>query len=304
MKSQREQLVQERIKELREDTNFISALFESLVGYAIIAADFDGNVLAFNEGARQIYGYAPEEIIGKQSIELFLPNDFIDGGGLQRIIDTLTREGRVSCEEERIRQDGERFPAQSLYTTTKDKFGRVVGFIEIVEDLTERKKAEQAEAEAKANAEKVEQLEKEIRFLEQFAGSSSTTVTAQAFGLAPLREGFPAAFDELVQRYGDLMDLSLEQTAYKVEHNIPEQLTAIAEELGAFRTGPRDVVEIHRAALDKKTKEIPVQKAQAYIEEGRLMVLELMGYLVSYYRRLSLGARRLSASEGGRKDEQ
>jgi hypothetical protein len=34
-------LIQERIKELRENTDFVSALLESLIGYAIIAADFD-----------------------------------------------------------------------------------------------------------------------------------------------------------------------------------------------------------------------------------------------------------------------
>jgi len=54
-------LIQERIKELRENTDFVNALMESLIGYAIIAADFDGNIIAYNEGARQIYGYNPEE---------------------------------------------------------------------------------------------------------------------------------------------------------------------------------------------------------------------------------------------------
>ena len=60
-------LIQERIEYLREHTDFVSALFDSLIGYAIIAADFDGNIIAYNEGAREIYGYAPEEIIGKVS---------------------------------------------------------------------------------------------------------------------------------------------------------------------------------------------------------------------------------------------
>jgi hypothetical protein len=30
-------------------------------------------------------------------------------------------------------------------------------------------------------------------------------------------------------------------------------------------------------------------RMQAYVEEGRLLVLELMGYLVSYYRAYALG---------------
>lgn len=47
-----EQLIEDRMRELHENTDFMSALFENLVGYGIIAADFDGNILAYNEGAR------------------------------------------------------------------------------------------------------------------------------------------------------------------------------------------------------------------------------------------------------------
>ena len=135
-----EQLIQERINELRENTDFISTLLESLVGYAIIAADFDGNIIAFNEGACEIYGYAPEEIIGQQSIEIFFPVDFIEAGKLQTIIADLIEKGRFSYEGEKVRKNGESFPAQILFTLTKDKGGKVVGLVEIVEDLTERKR--------------------------------------------------------------------------------------------------------------------------------------------------------------------
>ena len=142
MISASQQLIQERIEELRENTDFVSTLLESLVGYAIIAADFDGSVIAFNEGACEIYGYAPEEIIGQQSIEIFFPLDFIEAGKLQTIIADLIETGRFSCEGEKVRKSGEVFPAQILFTLTKDRSGKVVGFIEIVADLTERKRAE------------------------------------------------------------------------------------------------------------------------------------------------------------------
>ena len=74
-------LIQDRIKYLRDNTDFVSTLFESLIGYAVIASDFDGNIIAYNEGAHQIYGYAPEEIIGKKSIEIFFPKEFIGAAG-------------------------------------------------------------------------------------------------------------------------------------------------------------------------------------------------------------------------------
>ena len=48
--------------------------------------------------------------------------------------------------------------------------------------------------------------------------------------------------------------------------------------------GPRDVVEIHVTALRAKTRGALPMKAKVYASEGQLRLIELMGYLVSYYR--------------------
>jgi hypothetical protein len=215
-----------------------------------------------------------------------LEEQFIEAGELQRIIDDLIGKGGYSYEGEKVKKDGERFPAQILFTLTWDKNGKVVGFVEIVEDLTEGKRAE--EAQAQANAARIEQLEREIRSLELLSGSSRTTVTAQTFGMSPLSASQPETFTELVQRYEDLMDKALEQRAYKVEHNISEKLRSMAEQMCFLKSGARDVVEIHSTALKRKGSRATPEKVQAYVEEGRLMVLELMGYLVSFYRGCSL----------------
>jgi hypothetical protein len=132
-------------------------------------------------------------------------------------------------------------------------------------------------------------LKRELRSFEQLSNPAQTTVTAQMFGLTPLREGVPDTFKQMIGRYGVLMGLALEQRAYKVNHNTPEELRLLAEQLGFLKAGPRDVVEIHSTALKIKTKGVTPQKAQAYAEEGRLMVLELMGNLVSHYRTYSIG---------------
>jgi PAS domain S-box-containing protein len=136
------ELVQERIKDLWEKTDFSAALFENLVGYAVIAADFDGNVLAFNEGARQMYGFDPEEVLGKENIEIFFPQDFIEAGYFQQIADVLLATGGFLYEGEKVRKSGDRFPAQILFTLTRNRLRQVVGFVEIVQDLTERKRVE------------------------------------------------------------------------------------------------------------------------------------------------------------------
>ena len=290
-------LIQARIKDLRENTDFVSTLFESLTGYAIIAADFDGNIIAYNEGARQIYGYAPEEIIGRKNIEIFFPKEFIEAEELQRLIAELIGEGRYSYEGEKVRKTGEGFPAQILFTLTKTKNGKVVGFVELVEDLTERKQAEEMKAQAQAQAQRIKELQRELCSLELLSHPPTAAVTAELFDTAPLRDSLPDTFEELVVHYGKLLDQALKQRAYKVDYDISGSLRSLAEQMGVLRASPRDVVKLHSTALQRKTSAVPSAKARAYLEEGRILVLELMGYLLSYYRTYAFSALRMHAPE-------
>jgi len=139
---------------------------------------------------------------------------------------------------------------------------------------------------------------REIESLGQFPRLPHTAVAAQSFGLAPLREGMPDLFEELVQHYGELLDQALEQRVYKVNYQLAESLRAMGDQLGFIKAGPRDVVQIHHAALLKKAANVTVSKSRAYIEEGRLLILELMGNLVSYYRNYTLSVRGVNASDG------
>jgi hypothetical protein len=93
----------------------------------------------------------------------------------------------------------------------------------------------------------------------------------------------------LVAQYGHILDQRLEQRAYKIETNTSDTLREIANQLGFLRAGPRDVVDVHTHAIRQRVRGASVMRMQAYVEEGRLLVLELMGYLVSYYRAYALG---------------
>jgi CheY-like chemotaxis protein len=133
---------------------------------------------------------------------------------------------------------------------------------------------------------------RELDALKQFPPLASATIAARSFGLLPLRESLPDLFYELTQHYGELLDLALEQRLYKVNHQLSESLRALGEQLGFLKAGPRDVVQIHHTALEIKAAQVTPSKAQAYLEEGRLLVLELMGYVASYYRNQALNQAR------------
>lgn len=129
-----------------------------------------------------------------------------------------------------------------------------------------------------------ERQERELRRLEALSRPPQTTVTGRAFGVSPLRESAPERFNDMVRHYGDLMELALEQRGYKVDHDLSEKLQDLAEQLGFLNAGPRDVVDVHAAAMKQELKGANPQKARAHLDDGQLMVVELMGRLVSHYR--------------------
>ncbi|MBX3082730.1 MAG: response regulator [Anaerolineae bacterium] len=126
--------------------------------------------------------------------------------------------------------------------------------------------------------------ERERATLSQIAQYPKTSLTAKMLGMRTLRESEPDTFKTFVDRYDTLLELAMEQIAYRVEHHISTQLRELAEAMGTMRLSPRDLVEIHQTVLNTKNVNITPEKADTYVEEGRLMIFELMGHLSSYYR--------------------
>ena len=136
----------------------------------------------------------------------------------------------------------------------------------------------------------------ELDYLVRLARGSTTTVTSSLFGNTPLRDAQPAAFETLVSSYASLFDKILEARSFRTEADFKEQLRALAHQLGELNAGPRDVIELHTAALGEKMRSDNPARVRGYIDEGKMLVLELMGYIVSFYRSHSIGLRRRAAA--------
>jgi len=111
-----------------------------------------------------------------------------------------------------------------------------------------------------------------------------TSVTAGMYGSMPLRDADRDIFASLVESYNALLQTAMEAQIYKKAGVPQETLKDIADKLGFLRASPRDVVDIHAEALRVRTIGISPVRKELYAVEGRLLVLELMGYLASYYR--------------------
>ena len=114
-------------------------------------------------------------------------------------------------------------------------------------------------------------------------------VTSRLYGGKSLHELAPRLFQDLSDEYGRLLIAALENQVKKTSRDISTELRDLADKIGAVSAGPRDVVEIHKSALRAITENKTPAKAQALTIEGRFLVLELMGHLVSFYRRHCMG---------------
>jgi CheY-like chemotaxis protein len=131
--------------------------------------------------------------------------------------------------------------------------------------------------------------EREIGGLAALGGRAVLPVSGRSFGVVPLIERAPQDFSDLVIRYTGLLDLALEERTVRMESRIGEELSAFADRIGILGAGPRDLVDIHKAAITGRLEGQSLRRARAYVEEGRLLLLQVMGYLVTFYRNLSWG---------------
>jgi PAS domain S-box-containing protein len=115
---------------------------------AIIDFDFEGRVRSWNAGAAEIFGWSPEEVIGRVSpivpdddLELFLSN-------LQRIRDT----GEVlrDLDFKREHRDGTLIDISTSAGPIRNGAGEIVGCIALMMDVTSRKRSERALAASEA----------------------------------------------------------------------------------------------------------------------------------------------------------
>ncbi len=133
------------------------AVLNSASQISIVATDIDGTITVLNTGAENLLGYRAEELIGKQSPELFLSETELIG----RSSRLTAHRGRTvtpsrllfeyaflgmseQSEWTYIKRDGTPFPVNMTVNALRDSDGAVSGILCIAMDITERKQAEEA----------------------------------------------------------------------------------------------------------------------------------------------------------------
>src|SRR5579859_3831942 len=122
-------------------TNFLAAIIASSDD-AIISKDLNGIISSWNEGARRIFGYQADEIVG-QSIRRLIPEDLQHEEDL--ILAKIRAGERIDhFETIRVRKTGERFPISVTISPIKDDGGTIIGASKIARDISDRRRGEES----------------------------------------------------------------------------------------------------------------------------------------------------------------
>jgi len=135
----------------RQSEERFRSLVEAISDYAICRLDTEGRIVSWNAGAEAIHGYGEEEILGRSFLLFHAPGT---RGSIQEALRRAVAEGRFEDEGWRVRKDGSRFWANTVFTPIRDEADRLLGFAKITRDLTDRKRVEEEIARLNAELER------------------------------------------------------------------------------------------------------------------------------------------------------
>jgi two-component system, cell cycle sensor histidine kinase and response regulator CckA len=125
--------------------SFIVEILQSFTEYSIIGKDLNGRILLWNEGARRLYGYEPEEVIGRARADILHTPEDIAAGKPAAILQEALRRGKWEGMLTRLRKDGSRFVTRAVATPRFDTGGLHTGYLLVSKDATNEVAAARAE---------------------------------------------------------------------------------------------------------------------------------------------------------------
>jgi PAS domain S-box-containing protein len=134
-----EELQRRTTEQLGEYRSRLASIIDSSED-AILSKDLKGIITSWNKGAERIYGYPPEEVIGKH-ISFLTPSDRPD-----EISETLQKIARGQSTEHyesvRVTKDGRQLNVSISVAPLRNAAGDIVGASTIARDVTAQKRTE------------------------------------------------------------------------------------------------------------------------------------------------------------------
>lgn len=118
-------------------------------GNAVFITDPNGIIQYTNPGFEAVYGYKNEEAVGKTP--RILKSGAIPDEQYINFWDTLLSGGTISGEILNKTKDGRIVPTSGTNSPILDENGKILGFLAVHQDISERKKSEEALAKSEAD---------------------------------------------------------------------------------------------------------------------------------------------------------
>jgi PAS domain S-box-containing protein len=130
-------------EQLRQNEERMRRLMDA-VEDAIFMLNPQGQVTSWNAGASRVLGFHAAEIVGRH-FSRFYSIESIAARDPERELASASAYGRIEKEGWRLRKDGSRFCANVVLTAVFGVAGELVGYANVVRDISERNKLRELE---------------------------------------------------------------------------------------------------------------------------------------------------------------
>lgn len=144
-------------EDLKRAYSRFDELLNAVTTYSIFGTDPEGKLTIFNTGSERMLGYKAEDIIGKETPLLFLyapevaARAFSDADEAGRppsgFAAFVSRAKADGCDEQEwtyVRADGRHIPVDLTLTVMRNEEGTITGFLGVAQEISDRKRLEEA----------------------------------------------------------------------------------------------------------------------------------------------------------------
>ncbi len=146
-------------RRMQEHLEYLAQLLEN-VHDAIIATDLDLRITAWNKAAENLYGWKEQEVLGKLAREVTRTQ--ISRSQRDEAIEEIRGARAYMADMVQYTRDGRTITVEGSTSAVYDSQGKVIGYVSVNRDISERKRAEQALEEANAVLRESEQHLREV----------------------------------------------------------------------------------------------------------------------------------------------
>jgi PAS domain S-box-containing protein len=148
--------------ELREREESLRLLVEGVRDHALLLLDASGRVRTWNAGARRVFGFEVAGVFGRHVSALYTAADVM-AGRANAILASAEAAGFAQVEGWLQKADGTQFWAETATTVLRQGNGSIKGYVQIIRDLSERRRVETLEAEGQRISQFIAMLSHELR---------------------------------------------------------------------------------------------------------------------------------------------